>query len=154
MACALNADGRQMLTASSDGTARLWDDEGRCRQVLKGHEGSLLGCSLSADGQRAITASADTIRFWAPDPADASAWQCALELHPPTRTVVWLDAETRTLKIKGPDWPFWQLSHADDTVGNLLGENIAEFGPMAHEQLANADDWQFLPRDDIQADAE
>jgi len=78
--------------------------------------------------------------------------KCALELHPQTQTVIWLDAKTRTLRLKGPDWPFWQLVPPDDQVRNALDETIAEFGPMAHEQLANAEEWQFLPRDDIQPD--
>ena len=104
---------------------------------------------MSADGLRAITGSADAIRYWATEPG-TDIWKCTLELHPQTQTIIWLDAKTRTLKLKGPDWPYWQLSHSDDQVRNMLGETIAEFGPMAHEQLANADEWQFHPREDIQ----
>ncbi|MCL2701427.1 MAG: hypothetical protein FWE88_07005 [Phycisphaerae bacterium] len=85
---------------------------------------------------------------------DQGTWKCALELRPHTGTVVWLDAASRTLKVKGPDWPFWQLCPSDEQVRHALGETIAAFGPMAHEQLANADEWQFLPRDDIRSDAD
>ena len=77
-------------------------------------------------------------------------WKCTLELHLNTQTRIWLDAQTRTLQIDGPDWPFWQLHHADENIRNALGETIAAYGPMAHTQLANADEWDFLPRDDIQ----
>ena len=150
-ACSLSADGRRMLTGGRDGTARVWDEHGECLHVPKGHNGWVLACSLSADDQRAITGSLGAIRYWAFNPA-TDIWKCTLELHPQTQTVIWLDAKTQTLKLKGPDWPFWQLSHSDDQVRNTLGETIAELGPMAHEQLANAAEWQFWPRDDIRAD--
>jgi len=107
-------------------------------------------CSLSADGRRMITGSANALRFWLAD--DPRAWKCALELHPQTETLIWLDAKSQTLKLKGPDWPFWQLVPPDDQARNTLGENIAAFGPLAHEQLADAEDWQFLPRNDIQSE--
>jgi len=108
------------------------------------------GCSVSEDGRRIVTSSSNEIRVWLSD--DLNTWKCALELHPRTQTVIWLDAKTQTLRLKGPDWPFWQLAHQDDQVRNMLGETIASLGPMAHEQLTNAEEWQFLPRDDIQAD--
>jgi hypothetical protein len=59
---------------------------------------------------------------------------------------VYLDAQTQTLKIDGPDWPFCQLHNVvDPSVRNRLGETIADFGPLAHEQLANGADWHFIP---------
>jgi len=59
-----------------------------------------------------------------------------------------------SFELKGPDWPFWQLTHPNDKTQNMLGEAIAAFGPMAHKKLANADEWDFLPRDDIQAESD
>ena len=147
--CSISADGRRVVTAGYDGTARVWNEKGECIHVLKGHEGILLACSMSADGRRVVTGSSDMIRYWL---LVKNTLKCALELHPQTGTVIWLDAAMRTLKLKGPGWPSWQLSHPDDDIRNRLGETIAEFGPMAHEQLANAEDWQFVPRDDIQPD--
>jgi len=153
LACSMSADGRRMITAGDDRTARVWNEKGECLHVLKGHEDWVRACSMSADGRRAITGSAGAIRFWASEPG-TDAWKCALELRPQTQTVIWLDAGSRTLKLKGPGWPFWQLSHSDGQVRNMLGETIAEFGPMAHEQLANAEEWQFLPREDIRPDGD
>jgi len=189
----MSADGRRFLTASKDGTARVWDEKGQCLLTLKGHKDRVMGCSMSEDGQYFITEeSGGKKRVWneqgkyLPDLGDGAslgktrpmsadgrqkveifngalrllvlddgAWKCTLELHPQTQTIIWLDEETQTLKIKGPDWPFWQLVPSDDQIPNRLGETIAEFDePMAHTQLANADEWDFLPRDDIQADGD
>jgi hypothetical protein len=59
---------------------------------------------------------------------------------------VYLDAHTQTLKTDGPDWHFWQLLNVvDPSVRNRLGETIADFGPLAHEQLASATDWHSIP---------
>jgi len=150
-ACSVSADGQRFITAGDDRTARVWNEQGECLHVLKGHDSAVLTCSVSADGRRMITASKDATRtrFWVSD--DVNTCKCTLELHPLTGTIVWLDAKTQTLKVRGPDWPFWQLTYPVSRV-HALGETIAEFGPMGHEQLANAEEWQFLPRDDIQPD--
>jgi len=150
LACSMSANGQRMITAGDDGTARVWDEQGKCLHILQGHQDWVLACSMSADGRRMMTLGG-TVRFWNSD--DLHTWKCALELHPQTQTLVWLDAQTRTLKLKGPDWPFWQLvgpgERPGDSVHAALGETIAAFGPMGHKQLANAEEWQFLPRDDI-----
>ena len=148
-ACSISAAGDRFITAGDDGTARVWNDKGKCIRVLKGYSGSLYACSISASGDRIITASQDAVHFWN---YVGETWQCALELRPQSRTIIWLDAGTRTLKIKGPGWPYWQLTHPDDNVRNALGETIAEFGPLAHEHLANAEEWRFMARDDIPPD--
>jgi WD40 repeat protein len=152
-ACALSADGQTLLTTAYDNTARLWNHQGECLQVLR-HESEVNACALSADGQTAITATSTQIRQWH---RGTPEWACTLELHPATQTRIWLDQQTQTLKLDGPDWPYWQLQSSGTTENGpdsapkyLLGETIAEWGPMAHEQLANAEDWRFLPRDDIQ----
>jgi WD40 repeat protein len=143
-----------LLTASNDHTARVWNRQGQCLQILTGHTGRLTHCSFSADNQKAITASSTEIRHWR---QSTQGWACTLELHPATQTRIWLDQQTQTLQLDGPDWPSWQLQSSGTTENGpdsapkyLLGETIAEWGPMAHEQLANAEDWRFLPRDDIQ----
>ncbi len=63
--CMFSADGKLALTASDDGTARIWNDSGRCIQVLRGHETWVGNCDFSADGKRVVTASGDkTARIW------------------------------------------------------------------------------------------
>ncbi|MBF0316673.1 MAG: protein kinase [Nitrospirae bacterium] len=57
---------RYLLSASADGTLKLWDiEEGYCIRTFKAHTGSVLCSVLSADGELALSASADsTIRLW------------------------------------------------------------------------------------------
>ena len=59
-------DGRRIVTASPDKTARLWDaEDGRLLAKLTGHEDSVSSASFSSDGQRVATASLDkTARVW------------------------------------------------------------------------------------------
>jgi WD40 repeat protein len=59
-------DGRRVVTASDDGTARLWDATGGAAiAVLTGHTDSVRSASFSPDGHRIVTASDDgTARLW------------------------------------------------------------------------------------------
>ncbi|WP_199320762.1 WD40 repeat domain-containing protein [Leptolyngbya sp. FACHB-261] len=58
-------DGRAIVTASVDKTARLWDRSGNQVAELKGHQGPVYSASFSPDGRAIVTASADnTARLW------------------------------------------------------------------------------------------
>jgi WD40 repeat protein len=60
-------DGKRIVTASDDNTARLWDGEtGKpIGEPLKGHEYKVLRAAFSPDGKRIVTASDDsTARLW------------------------------------------------------------------------------------------
>lgn len=60
------SDGQAILTASEDGTARLWDAKtGMSLAILAGHEGAVTAASFSPDGRRVVTAGVDgTARIW------------------------------------------------------------------------------------------
>jgi WD40 repeat protein len=68
-AAAFAPDGKRVLTASSDGTARVWSADGRGQPVvLKGHEDSITSAAWSRDGGRVLTTSDDgTARVWNAD---------------------------------------------------------------------------------------
>jgi WD40 repeat protein len=58
-------DGRRILTASYDKTARLWDPNGKPLATLQGHTSSVNSAVFSPDGGRILTASLDrTARLW------------------------------------------------------------------------------------------
>jgi WD40 repeat protein len=59
-------DGRRMVTASYDHTARLWDAAtGRLLATLRGHEDVVRWVKFSPDGSRVVTAGMDhTARVW------------------------------------------------------------------------------------------
>jgi len=59
-------DGRSLVTASADGTARVWTAAtGQTQLILRGHSGPVLAAVYSLDGKFIVTGGKDgTIRFW------------------------------------------------------------------------------------------
>jgi hypothetical protein len=66
-AAVYSPDGKRIVTASANKTARLWDAETHnpIGEPLRGHENMVTSVAFSPDGTRIITASADnTARLW------------------------------------------------------------------------------------------
>jgi WD40 repeat protein len=63
---AFSSDGKRIVTASVDGTARIWDTvTGQTLQILKGHSAQLTDAVFSPDDQYVATSSRDnTVRIW------------------------------------------------------------------------------------------
>jgi WD40 repeat protein len=54
-----------VLTASADGTARLWEAaSGRVLATFEGHLGDVLTAVFSPDGARVLSASGKTAQLW------------------------------------------------------------------------------------------
>ncbi|HAA31605.1 MAG TPA: hypothetical protein DCE56_32765 [Cyanobacteria bacterium UBA8553] len=52
----------QFLTASDDGTARVWNQKGQQLTILKGHQGKVTDVQFSPDGDSLAIASLQVIR--------------------------------------------------------------------------------------------
>ena len=63
---AFSPDGSRIVTASQDGTARIWDAaSGKEMAILRGHDSVVCSAAFSPNGSRIVTASADhTARIW------------------------------------------------------------------------------------------
>ena len=67
LSAAFSPDGKLIVTASFDNTARLWDAETgkQIGEPLTGHTAGVLNAAFSPDGRRLVTASWDkTARLW------------------------------------------------------------------------------------------
>jgi WD40 repeat protein len=120
-------DGRTVLTASKDATARLWSTEtGVLLHELAGHTAAVLQARFSGNGRRIATASEDhTVRIW--DPA--------------------LGVELAI--VKGPESPFLLCSLSPDGQRVICGAkngllSLADAG--SGQLLESLNESRTLPR--------
>ena len=75
---AVSLDGKHVVTASRDSTARVWRlSDGACLHTLMGHPHWVFSAMVSADGMYVVTASSDmTARVW-----DLSGGKCLRTLN-------------------------------------------------------------------------
>jgi TIR domain-containing protein/WD40 domain-containing protein len=73
--CAVTPDGRRVVSASVDGTLKVWDlASGRAEATLEGHARGVTGCAVTPDGRWVVSASWDqTLKVW-----DLHAGACLL----------------------------------------------------------------------------
>jgi len=66
ISASFSPDGKRVVTASSDNTARIWDaDSGKALGEPMAHGDTVMSASFSPDGRRVVTASFDrTARIW------------------------------------------------------------------------------------------
>jgi len=78
LACAVTADGGRAVSASADGTLKIWDTAtGHALATLDGHANWVLACAVNADGGRMVSASADgTLKVW-----DTTTWRALVTLE-------------------------------------------------------------------------
>ncbi|MFN2140793.1 MAG: WD40 repeat domain-containing protein, partial [Candidatus Promineifilaceae bacterium] len=62
---AFDSEGRHLATASADGTAKVWDEQGNLLADLIGHQGAVYSAVFAPDSLSVVTASRDgTARLW------------------------------------------------------------------------------------------
>jgi WD40 repeat protein len=126
----LNPDGRRIITASWDKTARLWDPESgkQIGEPLTGHTDRVWSAAFSPDGKRIVTASFDqTARlsrvFRDTEEIVAVAKAASLRcLTAEQRHQFFLPAEPPTWCIEQKKWPYdtlaWEQWLSDTLTGN------------------------------------
>ena len=111
-------DGRRAVSASVDGTLRVWDlESGLSLKTLKGHAESVTAVAV-LDGRRAVSASGDgTLRMW--DLESGEALDVVTLDAPPTAVAVSLDrriilAGDRSGRMHFFDWVVPELPIQSD----------------------------------------
>jgi WD40 repeat protein len=110
---AFSPNGRRIVMASQDETARIWDVEsGKETAVLKGHEGAVSSAAFSRDGTRVVTASQDgTVRIWSAFQTTEESVADARQATPrcltrAERGRAYLDSEPPAWCIEMEKWPY------------------------------------------------
>jgi hypothetical protein len=128
---AFSPDGKRIVTASSDKTARLWDAE-TGKQIgapLVGHEAAVDSAAFSPDGKRIVTASWDkTARLWAVfattqqlvSAAKAAVSRC---LTAGQRTTFFLLPKPPVWCIEMEKWPYQTAAWKQWLVDTRAGKN-------------------------------
>ena len=130
-----------ILTASSDGNARIWDRLGKKQATLKGHQGAITGVRWSKDGNHILTASADqTARLWNGKGELVAVlqghqdWVRSAEFSPDNQ---WIVTASRDGTVR-----LWDLSGEERSVftGHQSWVRNAEFSPNSQYILTASKD--------------
>ncbi len=139
-------DGSLVLTASSDGTARLWRADGKGEpHVLKGHGGPVTSAIFSPDGSLILTASDDgTARLWSVN--DTSKHLAVLKGDGRAVTTATFSPNglfILTASSYGPVY-LWSTQEPHRRLHTLKGHddqvNVAKFSPNGKYVLTGSND--------------
>jgi WD40 repeat protein len=140
-------DGRSLVSASHDGTARLWDIRrpGVTLAVLRGHGGSIAALALGPDGHTLASGSDDrTVRIWnlgtssaIPKLQDRESMIATLALSPDGRTLATGSTPEGIVRI----WNRDDLGPGPTTLGQHQERiNVMAFSPDGKTLASGSND--------------
>jgi WD40 repeat protein len=116
-----SSDGKRVVTASSDNTARVWDLTGPApvATILAGHTNWVNSASFSPDGKRVVTASLDnTVRLW--DLTGASPLVTVLAGHTPPGAQASFSPDGKSVVIASRAWSLLLPTSSYDNTAVIL----------------------------------
>ena len=141
-----SSDGRQVVTASLDGTARVWDVTGGESVVLEGHADGVTHASFSSDGRQVVTASwgDGTVRVWDIKGRQIAIFESTVAIRSPDgqRVAILQDGRVQVYDILPtlPKLLNWGCQWLD---------NYLKYGPATNADRAACN---LPPRNDAQSD--
>jgi WD40 repeat protein len=129
-----SADGRWIVTASEDRTARVWDAATGAEVLgLRGHSQALLSAAFSPDSRRVVTVSTDgTVRLWRADPE--RVYGLPLKGHHKPLTAVAFSRDGRRLVTASEDRTarIWDAATGNQLAVLSAGEGIKPLAAREH----------------------
>ena len=155
---AFSSDGTQVVTASDDKTAQVWDAaSGDTLAVLKGHEGRVTSAAFSPDGTQVVTASEDqTARVW--DVASGDPVAVLTGHQGRVNSAAFSPNGTQVVTASGDQTARVWDAASGDTLAVLKGhEGVVEsaaFSPDGTQVVTASDDmaarvWEILPTEKL-----
>ncbi len=140
---AFSSDGTRLVTAGSDGTARVWAADDKARPlVLRGHKDAVESASFNSDGSLIVTASVDgTARVWDAS-SGAALWTLADHMGPVYAAM--FSPDGRTIVTAGGD----AIVRTWDTRTGRLLRMLAGHGRPVYYAAFSADGTRIVTASD------